>query len=123
MLENGPKSISSEDVAVSKGAVAYSAAVDLCDLSDFALEYKVDCTGTPNVKLEIQQKSEHASSDWATSDTTADINSSVTDKNQHNCRLAPVPVRYARIKITELTDIVTDTVVTLRVSAQKKFAA
>lgn len=128
MIENGPKLMkpkgsTSESTTASPAAsgAAFSEAYDLVDLDTFALEYQIACTGTPNVKIELQQSSDNAN--WFIPDNSADINSSVTDKNLHGYKLAPIPVRYLRLKVTELTGIVSDTVVTFKVSAQKRYTA
>lgn len=124
MIDNGPivPDANIKTVAVGAGEEGYSEAFDLVDLSVFALEYKVECTGTPNVKLEIQQRSD-PTVDWYTPNIMADIETSLTNKNQHGCYISPIPIRYMRIKVTEQTESVADTVVTLRLSVQKRFAA
>lgn len=129
MISNGPVyiKVSESDVVVStisidKSEVGYSDAFELIDLNDFAIEYKVECTGIPNVKLQVQQRA-HKDVDWATPDNMADIKSALTDKNQHLAKLAIVPARYLRIKATEQTGSVDDTVITIRIVAQKKYPA
>ena len=132
MLQNGPRVIKPKGidteystVSVAKspdaGYIGYSDAWELVDLSNFALEYQAACTGTPGVKLEIEQSSDN--SNWYTPETIADINSSLTDKSLHGQQLSPITMRYLRIKVTELTTTVTDTVVTIKLSVQKRFAA
>jgi len=125
MITNGPIIIKAVDnantIAIGAGAVGYSGAYILVDLSVFALEYKIACTGVPNVKLEMQQSSD--ATNWYTPDTMSNIASSVTDTNQHGVQLGPITVKWLRIKATEVTGVVTDTVVTVNLSAQKRFAA
>jgi hypothetical protein len=128
MLENGPKLIKPKgltteysEVSVGAGATGFSDAWDLVDLSSFALQYQAACTGTPGVKLELQQSSDN--SNWFIPDTVADINSSLTDKNLHGTQLTPITMRYLRIKVTELTTTVSDTVMTLKLAVQKRFEA
>lgn len=120
-LENGPRVIYTDTVAVPKGGVAYSKAFDLVDLDVFAMEYKAACTGTPGVKLEVEQCSDGVN--WYAPDTLAEINPSLTDKAQHGCQLILITVRWMRIKYTELTNTVTDTTMTIGVSVQKRFAS
>lgn len=126
MLSNGPVVIkpkgSANDyslITVGAGETKYSEAYSLIDLNSFALEYQAACTGTPNVKLKVQQSTDNVN--WYTPDTFADIKSSLTDKNLHGARLAPIPVQYLRISAQELTTTVTDTVITVRLSVQKRF--
>jgi len=125
MRENGPKVLEdryngTQAIAVGSGAVAYSAAVSLTDLSDFALEYKVACTGTPDVKIEMQQCSDGVN--WYTPKGFNAIEDSVTDKAQHGAQITPITVEWVRFKITENTSTVTDTVVTLKINVQRKWA-
>lgn len=130
MIDNGPIVIKNladprateEAVAVSQNLEAYSEPWSLVDLSSFALEYKVAAAGTPSVKLEIQQRSSSAV-DWYIPKTVASIDANVNDKEQHGAQLTGlITVGELRIKITEL-DVASDTVVTLRLSAQKRYAA
>ena len=128
MIQNGPTIIKPKlldtlyaTVSVGASETGYSDYWDLIDVSAFALEYKVACTGTPNIKIQVQQSSD--ATNWFTPDTYADIVPSVTDKNQHGCLLSPIPVRYLRLVITEQTESETDSVVILKVSAQKRFSS
>ncbi len=130
MITNGPIYINisgSQTVVVSTisldaGGVGYSNIYEVIDLNDFSLEYKIACTGTPGVKLQLQERGSE-DVDWCIPDNMADLKASITDKNQHLCRLAPLPARYIRIKATELTTTVDDTVVTIRIIAQRKYPA
>ncbi len=111
-----------EAVAVPRDDVAYSQPWSLVDLSSFALEYKLAATGTPSVKLEIQQRSSPAV-DWSKPDTLASIAANVNDKDQHSAQLTGlVTLAEFRVKMTEL-DVAEDTIVTVRLSAQKRYAA
>lgn len=127
MLDNGPIVVpntagnTEEAVAVGKSATAYSESFCLVDLNEFALEYQVACTGTPDVQIQLQQSSDDTN--WYVPDTLSDINAGVTDKVLHGVKLSPIPVKYLRIKLIEGTTTVEDTIVTLKVSAQKKFEA
>lgn len=128
MIENGPKIINPKGSTnnystVSPGisATLYSETWDLVDLDVFALEYQAACTGTPSVKLKLQQSSNNT--DWYIPDNIADINPSLTDKNLHGIKLPPIPVRYLRISVENLSGSIDDLVVTLKVSAQKRYSA
>jgi hypothetical protein len=120
-LENGPRVLYTDTVAVPKGDVAYSKSFDLTDLDVFALEYQAACTGLPNVKIEVQQCSDGVN--WYSPDTLADINPSLTNTDLHGCQLILITVRHMRLKLTEVTDTVTDLVMTIRISVQKRFAS
>ena len=120
-LENGPRILYTDTIAVGKGAVAYSKGFDLTDLDIFAMEYQAACTGTPNIKIEVEQCADGIN--WYAPDTLAETNPSLTDKTLHGCQLILITVRHMRIKFTELTDSVTDTVMTIGISVQKRFAS
>ena len=109
----------SEAVAVGVGATVYSKAFRLVDLNEFALEYKIACTGTPDLQMQLQQSSDGVN--WYIPDTLADIHAGVTDKLQHGVQLSPITVGYLRIKLIEATTTVSDTVVTLKLSCQRKY--
>jgi len=129
MITNGPvylpvsgSDVTYSTISIAASGVGYSDIFELIDLNDFSLEYKIACTGTPGVKLEFQERGS-ADVDWCAPDNTAAIKASATDKNQHLCRLALLPARYVRIKATELTTTVDDTVITIRIIAQRKYPA
>ena len=128
MIDNGPILIKntsknlSEAVAVPKGGTATSTPWKLIDLTSFALEYKVAATGTPNVKIEIEQSSD--GENWYTPDNISDVVASATDKNQHGIQLTQaITVQHLRAKFTDTLNSVDDTVVTVNLSAQKRFPA
>ena len=112
-----------DSVSVAADSVAYSKAFDLSCVDTFALEYKAACTGSPNVKLEVEQSTDGESGNWYTPENFAEIEPSLIDKNSHGVVISPIAVRWLRIKLTELTRTVTDTVVSLKLSVQAKFSA
>lgn len=129
MITNGPvylKPVGSSDdyatISIGAGETGYSAAFELIDLNDFSLEYKANCTGSPNVKLQLQERGS-VDVDWSEPDNMGSIKAALEDKNQHLCHLAPYPARFIRIKAVEQTITVTDTVITIRVIAQRKYPA
>ena len=120
-LENGPRVLYTDTISVPKGGTGYSRAFDLTDLDVFAMEYIATCTGTPNVKIEVEQCSDGIN--WYAPDTLAETNPSLTDKALHGCQLILITVRWMRIKFTELTNTVTDTSMVIGISVQKRFAS
>ena len=127
MIENGPTYINISEsasktstVAVGAGLTAYSDAFELIDLNDFSLEYKLAGTGILSVKLQLQER-QSKNVAWCIPDNMADIRPNVVDKEQHICRLGPLPGRYIRIVVIEQTTTVTDTVATIRIIAQRKY--
>ena len=134
MRDNGPIAlqvglVSNYNMAVGAGQTIYSDAFSLCDLNDFALSYKVSCTGTPNIKIELEQSFQKptnpntADAYYAVPETLAPIETSLTNKNIHHRQLSPVTVEFHRFKITELTGLVADTVVNMWLSVQRKWSA
>lgn len=128
MVDNGPivrnprgSTNNYSTASPAAGLSAYTETFDLCDLDVFALEYQAACTGTPSAKIEMQQSSDNEN--WYIPDNMADINSALTDENLHGVKLGPIPVRYMRLKVTELGGVISDLVVTFRLSVQKRFAA
>jgi len=119
MLSNGPRVIGTDTVAVGKSAIAYSKSFRLIDLDSFALEYAVACTGTPNIKIELEQCTDDTN--FYIPNTLAPVIDAVIDTIYHGAQLAPITVEYARFKITEVTGVVDDSVVTLNLVAQKRF--
>ena len=128
MIDNGPlvirnnadSRVESEEVTVEADGTAYSTGWTLVDLSSFALEYKLATVGVPSIKLELQQRS-GPGVEWSDPDTLANIVSNVNDTKQHSTNLTPIPLAEIRTKITEMASV--DTVVTLRLSAQKRYSA
>lgn len=115
-------------ILIPASSIVWTDAVSLCDLNDFALSYKVSCTGTPNVKIELEQSfqlptSPNASDTYySVPETLAPIESSLTNKLIHHRQLSPVTVEFYRFKITEQTGLVADTTIQLWLSVQRKGA-
>ena len=129
---NGPdikpvKLANSTSIAVGTGATVYTDVLDLAGLDTFALSYKVACTGTPNIKIEIEQgivkptNANAADDNYATPETLAEINDALIDENIHHQAIFPVGIKYLRFKITEQTTTVADSVLTMNLSIQNRF--
>lgn len=117
----------SADIAVGKGATIYTDSYRFGDVDTFALSYIVACTGTPDLKIEMEQgrikptTENAADSNFAVPQTIADIESSLTSKTIQHAGFTPLPLLYVRFKITDQADLVTDIVVNMWLSMQKKF--
>jgi len=109
----------SASIAIPKGDFIYTDAYLFGGVNDFALVYKVTNTGVPSVKIQMQQSID--GTNWFIPKTTGDIETALTSSAWQGCALAPICVPYVRFKITELTDLVTDTVVTMSIVLQKKY--
>jgi hypothetical protein len=129
---NEPKSFAitlsgDADISVPKNTAIYTDSFKFGDVDTFALSYIVACTGTPDIKIEMEQSrvapatENVADSNFAVPQTIADIESSLTSKTIRHAGFTPLPLLYVRFKITEQTNSVTDTVVNLWLSMQKKF--
>jgi hypothetical protein len=117
----------SQSITVGTSAIVYTDAFQFGDVDYFALVYKVACTGTPNIKIQMEQginlptNPNAADDNFGVPKTFGNIETSLTSKTIQLMQLNPITVRYVRFKITEQTGIVTDTVVTMSFSLQKKF--
>lgn len=114
-------------LAVGAGETIYTKTQDMSNLDTFAVTYIAACTGLPNVKIEIEQAivlpttEGAADANYVVPETIADIESGLVDKNLHIANLPLICVRYGRFKITELSGVTADTVLTMNLSAQNRF--
>ena len=138
MRDNGPipirvgitaAGVVNYQIPLGASAVVYTDALSLCDLNDFALSYILTCTGTPDVKIQLEQSfraptnPNAADTYYAVPETISDIESSLTNKNIHHRQLAPVTIEYYRFKLTEQTGLVSDTIINIWLSVQRKWGA
>ena len=97
------------------------------DVDYFALSYKVVCTGTPNIRIQMEQSIYQPALEnvpdvnFGVPKSVGDIETTLTSKSIQHMQLNPVTISYVRFKITEQTGLVTDTVVKIWLSLQKKF--
>jgi len=116
----------SATVAVGVGAIVYTDAKRLDGLDTFALSYQAVCTGVPNVKIEMEQgivkpSGNVADTNFVVPETVSEINVALTDSLLHHQAIFPIGVPYIRLKITELSGVATDTVLTINLSVQNRF--
>jgi hypothetical protein len=132
MRENGPVSISvklagSAVLSVGASGTIYTDPIQLSNFDNFALTYSISCTGTPNIKIEIEQAivapaaTNAADSNYVTPEGITPVESTLVNKTTHHRAIALVPVEYFRLKITEQTGSVADSVLTISLSVQRKF--
>lgn len=126
MIQNGPiltrginESTNINTIPVGAGATAYSAVFNLVDLSTFAIAYQVAGTGTPNITITVECSTDNVN--WFEPDNMRNIITNLTNKNLHGAQVGLVSFQYTRFKIIENTSTVSDTVVSLQLSAQKRF--
>lgn len=110
---------SSADIAVPKNSTIYTDAYKFGGVNDFALVYQCSCTGIPSVRITMEQSIDGLN--WFTPTTVGDIEANLTSKSLKGCQLTPICVLYIRFKITELTDLVTDTTLNMWIVLQKKY--
>lgn len=115
------------NIAVGASGTVYTDAFAFGDADYFALSYIVTCTGVPDIKIQMEQgltipASPNASDTaYGVPKTVGDIETSLTSKLIQHMQLMPVTIPYVRFKIVEQTGIVTDTVINMWLSTQKKF--
>ena len=116
-------------IALSATQTVYTDAFQFGDADYFALSYIVNCTGVPNIKIQMEQaiklptSPNAADTAYGVPKTIGDIETALTSKLIQHMQLMPVTIPYVRFKIVEQTGIVTDTVLTMWLSMQKKFTA
>jgi len=128
---NGPVSIpvtlaTSASLAVGAGLTIYTDAIRLDGLDTFALAYIAACTGAPNVKIEMEQSivaptANALDLNSVVPETISEINAALVDELLHLQAIFPVGVSFIRFKITELSGITADTVLTMNLSVQNRF--
>ena len=130
---NGPNSYpvklaGNAAIAVGAGATIYTDVVNLSGVDTFALSYKVACLpNTPNIKIEMEQGIEKpatpniADDGYVVPETVSEINASLVDELTHHQAIFPIAIKYLRLKITELTNTVTNSVLTINLSVQNRF--
>ena len=115
------------NIAVGKSATIYTDSFRFGDVNDFALFYIQTATGIPNIKIEMQQSlfppttENAADANFCTPKSIGNIETTLTSTAMQGMQLTPITAAYIRFKITEQTDSVTDTVVNMWLSLQKKF--
>lgn len=96
-------------ISVPSTTVVYSKAFQLKYGTAFGIWLKAAGTGSPNMKIELQQSANPpaaeiavADANYVVGDGVPDIYSALADTNAHVKSLSPVPMTYARLKITGL---------------------
>ena len=122
------KLATSQNITLGSSAVIYTDSFKFGDVDYFALSYIVTCTGIPNLKIEMEQSmvapvtENAADTNFGVPKTIGDIETALTSTTIQHMQLMPVTISYVRFKITEQTGTVTDTVVNMWLSLQKKFS-
>lgn len=114
-------------VACTKNTAIYTDAFDRANLSGMALSIILAGTGAVSCKVELEQSyklpatENIADANWVVPDGAADVVTNLAVKTQRHIALSPVTMRYVRLKITELTNVSTDTVATAWFSYMNAF--
>ena len=118
----------SADIAVGAGATVYTDAFKFGDVNEFAIAYIQTATGTPNIKIQMEQSFFKPTTENIADDnffipkSVGDLESALTSKAMQGSQLTPITAPYIRFKITDNNAGATDTVVNIWLSLQKKFS-
>jgi hypothetical protein len=118
---NGPTSLkvtlaAATAMGITKNTAMYTDSIDIQNMSGFALSTILTGTGAVSCKIELQQSYQRPATEGAADGSyvvptgISDIISNLAVKTQSHIALSPVYMRYIRFKITELTNVSTDTV-------------
>lgn len=109
----------SVNIAIPKGNFIYTDTFKFGGVNDFAIIYKMSGTGLPSVKIEMQQSVD--GTNWFKPASVGDIATALTSQLLQGGPLQPICVSYIRFKITDLTNMVVDTIINMSVVIQPKF--
>jgi hypothetical protein len=114
------------NMSIPRGGVIYTDSLKFGGVNNFALSYIQTATGIPNIKIQMEQSitpptiENVADTNFGVPKSVGDIETTLTSKTIQHMELIPVSIAYVRFKITEQTNLVTDTVVNMWMSLQKK---
>ena len=109
------------------GVARYTDSIQFGDVDYFALSYIATCTGTPSIKIEMEQSivkpvtENTADTNFGVPKRIGNIETALTSKTIQHLQLYPVTLPYVRFKITANATSPTDIVVQMWLSLQKKF--
>jgi hypothetical protein len=118
-------SADSASIAVASTATVYTKSFDLKYGAAFGVDMKATSDGTVKVKVELEQGTSKpttegsADTSWAVPEV-APITITVEDENMHVMGVSPIPLRYARFKLTGLTGNAASTVLAMGISIQEE---
>lgn len=116
------------NIAVGAGLTVYTDSFKFGDVNEFAIAYILTATGTPSVKIEMQQSffkpdiENIADSNFFIPKSVGDLETTLTSKTMQGGQLSPITAPYIRFKITDNNGGATDTVIKIWLSLQKKFS-
>lgn len=119
---------SSGIIAVASTATVYSRSFDLSLAKFFGLWIiATSVTGTPNIKVELEEGPTRPTTEGSAETTLFvepdgfdDLFSAINDELAHIKTIAPVPMKYGRLKITGLEGNPADTLVTAKLFLQEE---
>jgi len=111
------------------GTARYTDAFQFGDVDYFALSYIATCTGTPSIKIEMEQSivkpavgnENAADTNFGVPKRIGNIETALVSKTIQHVQLYPVTLPYVRFKLTALAGSPTDIVMNMWLSLQKKF--
>jgi len=96
----------SETIAIASTATVYTHYFKLSFGVAFGLWYQATSSGTVNLKIELEESyttpttDGSADTNYVVGSGVSDVESALADENAHVKTLSPVPMKYARFKIT-----------------------
>lgn len=129
---NGPVSFpvylnASAVIACTKNTAIYTDGINIAGLDIFAMSVILTGTGAVSVKFELQQgvvapaAGNASDANFVVPTGVNDIISNLAVKTQTHIALSPICLPWIRFKITELTNVSTDTVATMYFSGMNRF--
>ena len=119
---------SSAAIACTKNTVIYTDSINISNLDGFGLAIILAGTGAVSCKIEMEQSYKApavenvADANYVVPTGISDIISNLAVKTQNLIALSPLRMKYIRFKITELTNVSTDTVATMFLTFTNAFA-
>jgi hypothetical protein len=127
-VEDVLDSANGTDILVASNAVVRTRSFRLSHSKEFGLAYKATATGSPSVKIELEEgdidllNSEGcACATWVEPENMADIESDLTTETWHQKTITPIVAPYGRFKITGSGTNPADTIVNMKIKMQSAF--
>lgn len=93
-------------IAVASTATIWTRAFKLSFGDHFGISYIATATGSPSLKIELEQSFQEPTTEgatdanWVEGENISDIESDLTTETMHHKEIVPVTLPYGRIKIT-----------------------
>ena len=117
----------SPTIAIAGEVTVYTKSFKISWAEFFGLAYQAASTGSPNLKIELEQgyaepgTEGSSDDDWVTPTGVSAIESALTAKTRKMKNLSPIPMPYIRFKITGLTGNPADVTLDLRLGVLENY--